>query len=368
MTNRATRRRWLRGCGALGIVGLAGCLSDDIGGSETGTTDLEFPSGLSSDGLNDPVALFDTHRSVVTATSFTGEHAITVRRTDETTGESTTTMPEFFEVRSEPAAERLEKTTFEGTDGSDVDHALYIDGDRGATNTGNHVTERTAGELVEASLNPMESWVRIVDGEYNGMETLGGESVHSISITALEEQHVPDDELDEEGTILVDEDGLIRRFRAVQSGVRDDTRIEIEATFEFSDVGETTVEEPAWVDDLEETGEKRFEVEPGSTIDLEAQTAAWVGREPSAIAGVENPTLVLEAGESYTIGWSAGDGAAHNIELRGENDEVVDDYETEETTDPGSDQWLEITASEKLAEYVCAPHAPAGMRGNIEVR
>ncbi|QCS43297.1 plastocyanin/azurin family copper-binding protein [Natrinema versiforme] len=373
MTNRTTRRRWLRGCGALSVVGLAGCLSDDIGSSETDdgpegeSTDLEFPPGLSSDGIDDPAALFDAHRSLVTATSFTGEYAITVRRTDETTDESTTTAPDFFEVRSEPGAERLEKTTFEGPDGSDVDHALYIDGDRGATNTSNHVTERTAGELVEASLNPMESWVRIADGEYDGTETIGAESVHSVSITGLEEQHVPDDELDEEGSILVDEDGLIRRFRAAQSGVRNDTRVELEASFEFSGIGETTVAEPAWVDDLEETGEKRFEVEPGSTVDFAGETSAWVGREPSAIAGVENPTLVLEEGESYTIGWSSGDGLAHNIEIRDENDEVVDDYETEVTTDPGPDQFLDIIASEEMAKYVCNPHEPL-MNGDIEVR
>ncbi|MGQ3412158.1 DUF7537 family lipoprotein [Natrinema sp. LN54] len=373
MTNRTTRRRWLRGCGALSVVGLAGCLSDDIGSSETDdgpegeSTDLEFPPGLSIDGIDDSAALFDAHSSVVTATAFTGEHAVTVRRTDETTGESTTTTPASFEIRAEPSAERAEKTTFEGPDGSDVDHAVYIDGDRGATSTGDHVTQRTADELVEASLEPMGSWVRIVDGEYDGTETVGEEAVHSVSITGLEEQHVPGDELDEEGSILVDEDGLIRRFRAAQSGVRNDTRVELEASFEFNDVGETTVEKPAWVDDLEETGEKRFEVEPGSTVDLAGEISAWVGRAPSAIAGVENPTLVLEAGESYEIGWSVGNGAAHNIEIRDENDEVIDDYETEVTTDPGPEQFLDITASEEMAKYVCNPHEPL-MNGDIKVR
>ncbi|ELY35900.1 plastocyanin/azurin family copper-binding protein [Natronorubrum tibetense] len=112
-----------------------------------------------------------------------------------------------------------------------------------------------------------------------------------------------------------------------------------------------------------ETGDA-FRIDPGTTIAFDGQTAAWEGLEPSVIAGEENPTLALEAGETYRIGWEGGDGLYHNIELWDQDDEVVDDYRTDVTDEPGDDQFLEFEASEELAYYVCAPHA-ASMRGEI---
>lgn len=95
------------------------------------------------------------------------------------------------------------------------------------------------------------------------------------------------------------------------------------------------------------------------------KTSGWVVRTPESIAGLENPTLVLEAGREYRIGWDTGDGAMHNLEIRDENDEVVDGYETELTADPGEEQFLTITASEEMATYRCTPHLT--MSGDIEV-
>ncbi|ELZ02790.1 cupredoxin domain-containing protein [Natrialba asiatica] len=107
-------------------------------------------------------------------------------------------------------------------------------------------------------------------------------------------------------------------------------------------------------------------IEPETRIELDAQTSGWVGIEPEAIADEDNPTLTLQEDETYEIGWEEGDGASHNIELVDENDEVVDDYETEEATEGGEDQFIEFDATDEIVEYVCRVH-PNTMRGEIEI-
>ncbi len=108
-------------------------------------------------------------------------------------------------------------------------------------------------------------------------------------------------------------------------------------------------------------------LEPDTRIVLEALTEGWRGVEPQEIADQDNPTLTLQEGESYEIGWEEGDGAAHNIELVDDNDEVVDDYQTEEATEGGEDQFIRFDAAPEIAEYVCRVH-PQTMRGEIAVQ
>lgn len=108
------------------------------------------------------------------------------------------------------------------------------------------------------------------------------------------------------------------------------------------------------------------EIDPGTDIEFGAQTTHWEGLAPSSIDGTENPTLVLHEGEDYTIGWTEGDGGGHNIEIRDENDGVVDDLSTEVVSEPDEDQILEITASSEMAQYVCDPHENT-MRGDLQL-
>jgi plastocyanin len=128
-------------------------------------------------------------------------------------------------------------------------------------------------------------------------------------------------------------------------------------------------EEPAEENGEEENGEEMENgevIEPDTRIVLFAETAGWEGEEPEEISGEENPTLTLQDGESYEIGWEEGDGQTHNIELVDEDDEVVDDYETDEAEEGGDDQFIEFDASDDIAEYVCRPHEGT-MRGTIEI-
>ncbi|AGB37421.1 cupredoxin domain-containing protein [Natronococcus occultus] len=108
-----------------------------------------------------------------------------------------------------------------------------------------------------------------------------------------------------------------------------------------------------------------YEIDPGTTILFDGRTSGWVGIEPEAIADEQNPTLILQAGEEYEIGWTEGDGTRHNIEIWDENGDVVEDYETDLTDDPGDDQLLSITATEEMAAYRCRPHG--SMEGEIRV-
>lgn len=119
-------------------------------------------------------------------------------------------------------------------------------------------------------------------------------------------------------------------------------------------------------DDDGDDAEGRVAIDPGTDIEFSAQTSHWEGLAPPSIEGAANPTLVLQEGEDYTIGWTDGDGGGHNIELRDDTDAVVHDLATDVVTDPDADQILDITASTAMAQYVCDPHEST-MRGDLQI-
>ena len=109
------------------------------------------------------------------------------------------------------------------------------------------------------------------------------------------------------------------------------------------------------------------EVEAGTQIELDGQTAGWEGISPSSIEGATNPTLVLTEGETYEIGWTTGDGAQHNIEIRNDSGDVVNDLKTEGTSSQEpEDQWLEFEASSEMTTYICEFHTTT-MVGDLQV-
>lgn len=101
-------------------------------------------------------------------------------------------------------------------------------------------------------------------------------------------------------------------------------------------------------------------------IELRGELDGWRALEPAGIEGDVNPTLPLEAGRTYRLGWTEGDGLGHNIEIRDARDDVIDDLSTPVTQEPGEEQWLEFEATEEMATYVCTPHEST-MRGDIVV-
>jgi len=107
-------------------------------------------------------------------------------------------------------------------------------------------------------------------------------------------------------------------------------------------------------------------IEPGTEIEFDAQTPGWEGIAPSDIEDEQNPTLILEEGEEYTMGWNEGDGSQHNIEIWDDDGEIVDDLVTDLASEGGDDQFLTFDASPEMAEYVCEPHTGT-MIGDIVV-
>ena len=116
----------------------------------------------------------------------------------------------------------------------------------------------------------------------------------------------------------------------------------------------------------DDDGDDGIAIEPGTEIEFDAQTAGWEGMAPDEIDGETNPTLVLEEGEEYTMGWNEGDGSTHNIEIWDDNGEVVDDLQTDLESEGGDDQFLTFEASAEMAEYVCEPHEGT-MIGDLQV-
>lgn len=113
-------------------------------------------------------------------------------------------------------------------------------------------------------------------------------------------------------------------------------------------------------------GAEAISIEPETAIEFSGSMGGWTGIAPSSIEGETNPTLSLQEGETYEIGWTEGDGMGHNIEIRNDSDEVVNDLSTEITADPGDGQWLEFEATSEMAQYLCNPHQ-SSMVGSIQV-
>lgn len=104
------------------------------------------------------------------------------------------------------------------------------------------------------------------------------------------------------------------------------------------------------------------EVISESTIELGAETSGWVGQSPSQIEEETNPTLGLEAGQSYEITWENLDGEEHELIIADAGDAEVAASDSSE--EEGDTVTLEFEASEQTVAYFCEYH-PDDMRGDI---
>lgn len=361
----STRRQWLGRGTALGLVGLAGCLNPFAD-----STGIEFPPGLSADGVDDSEALLEAHEEAVTATAFTGEYdrqlSVDVPEVADSR-ESPVTM-DAFEIRAEPSAERVVRSRRGGGPTPSLERVIYIDGDYRATDHPGPLEQESAADLIEDSLEPIGDWLLEAVAEYRGTRSNETGPLHEYRLSGLDSELIPrgfpDGETDGDGLVLADETGRIHRYRTTQSGQNDEITMELGVEFEFGQFGETTVEEPAGVDAVGPDGHQV--IEPGTRIELEAQTTDWVAVAPSKIEGFENPPFALEAGESYEIGWTAGDGGTHNLEIVDADGTVVGDLATERIHWGDGEQWFEFTATEEMAAYRCGPDEPSAV-GTIAV-
>lgn len=126
----------------------------------------------------------------------------------------------------------------------------------------------------------------------------------------------------------------------------------------LGDDDETAAENGDDADDTgdADTGGDGIEIEPGTEIVFDGYTQHWAGLEPDAIAGEENPTLILEAGGEYTMEWINADGVTHDLQIWDENEDVVDDLTTDSIGGEGDSDSLEFTAESEMVTYVCSYH------------
>ena len=92
----------------------------------------------------------------------------------------------------------------------------------------------------------------------------------------------------------------------------------------------------------------------------------WTGIEPEIIEDEENPTITLIEGQEYDFRWVNGDGVVHNLEIRDEDDEIVDDYVSDDVGDEGEETTLEgVVATEEMTTYICAYHEGTQVGDNV---
>ncbi|RQH02428.1 PKD domain-containing protein [Natrarchaeobius oligotrophus] len=109
------------------------------------------------------------------------------------------------------------------------------------------------------------------------------------------------------------------------------------------DVGDDEADDEEWADVDEFVFEGRIE--------------AWTGVEPAIIEDEDNPTITLIDGQEYDFTWINADGVLHNLEIRDGDDEIINDYQSEDLDEEGEETTLEgVVASEEMAVYICTYH------------
>ncbi len=101
-----------------------------------------------------------------------------------------------------------------------------------------------------------------------------------------------------------------------------------------------------------------------TTIVLGARRDYWLGLQPRAIEGQQNPTLRLGEGDRYRVVWVNLDGARHRFRLLDADDNVVS--QTEESAQQGATRATRFRAREGLTSYECEFH-PDEMRATVEL-
>ncbi|MFC4541404.1 PKD domain-containing protein [Halosolutus amylolyticus] len=98
------------------------------------------------------------------------------------------------------------------------------------------------------------------------------------------------------------------------------------------------------------------------------QISHWGAEEPAFLEGEENPTITLIEGQEYTFRWYNNDGVQHNMEIRNEDDDVVEDYQSDDVSEEGEEASIEgVTATQEMATYICQYHETTQV-GDIEVQ
>ncbi|MEF8852213.1 MAG: hypothetical protein V5A44_06750 [Haloarculaceae archaeon] len=214
--------------------------------SATPTDELvTLPPGVTGDGIADPDALLDAHRSALRNRSYTLRARISVRGV----------VSERF-TRVESPTRYYQRDVRYGT-GSNVtrfasDTSVY---------TRSTYDSVTRYDRFEAVIPPRSTTVREsralleLDSAAVTRTTRDGHTVFVVRGTYPTHPTLP-------GVrnfslrVVVEPDGLVRSLHATYVRVEGATRTNVTRSFTYTDVGATTVERPAWVDrEFNDTGE-----------------------------------------------------------------------------------------------------------------
>lgn len=136
---------------------------------------------------------------------------------------------------------------------------------------------------------------------------------------------------------------------------------EVEETATTETGEETQQEEPAGE-------EERPREEPSTVFYLALEEGGWRGESPEAIAGQTNPTLNVEAGETYAIVWTLrtereDHQTGHNLVIHDSDGRHL--AYTEFVSEEGQSRTLVFTADEEMAYY--SDQTQLGTNASIEV-
>ena len=118
------------------------------------------------------------------------------------------------------------------------------------------------------------------------------------------------------------------------------------------------------LDDPDPPESDQDEWEDVSTIEFEADTDGWIGRQPAIIEDEENPDIALYEGREYEFQLTNGDGDVHNLALWDETDPVV---ASEFLEDEGETATFVTEATDEMEQYLCETHEDE-MAGAVELR
>jgi hypothetical protein len=224
--------------------------------------------------------------------------------------------------------------------------------------------------------------VEVEDGNGNPLEaevflTEKGAVLTEAEVSDAEERHAfsnvaarPSPQEDEDPPSIARFDMLENGTYELEAWTYSHERVSKEVTIDGQDA-QTTISVPAI-----EAGE------PTQTFKLALQEGQWVGLSPDAIADQTNPTLELEAGQTYAVQWRNEIGRRHDQTegkhgdpLPGHNfvvasDPPVDQLNTHVRSDflaeQGSTQTVEFVANEEMGVYLDQSQMNAAGRVNVK--
>ncbi|MFW5903603.1 MAG: DUF7537 family lipoprotein [Halolamina sp.] len=240
------------------MIVLAGCGAGGGGGNGTETTTgtpagqstatatpdptvetVTYPEGLSGDGIENETRFRETLLEAMT----TGPgYAV---RMDVTAGEQTQTL----RASTDPESERIRSQTDRN---GELDYDIYYEnGTQYIRQAGEEDTYGTTNATFRSAVEGLNggqflSTVLLLDLEATDVSTTDGQTVVTYAIDGPRESS--EGIAGADGTVRIDTDGRLVAFEYDLVSEQDQ---EVSVTWERTDVGEATVEEPDWLEQAE---------------------------------------------------------------------------------------------------------------------